>query len=80
MLIKIFDCYENSRDISVTGQKESFWAKFWCRVHFPTANYTVVFDKSTMYDTSFSSKNITVYIYIVCVKCLCPTFRQNFSL
>ena len=44
-------------------KKESFWAKFWCRVHFPTANDTVVFDKSAMCDISFSSKNLTVYNY-----------------
>ena len=44
-------------------KKESFWAKFWCRVNFSTANDTVVFDKSAMYDISFSSKNLTVYIY-----------------
>ena len=59
-------------------KKELLKAKFWCRVNFPTANDTVVFDKSTMYDTSFSSKNLTVYIYALNVSV--RLFRKKFSL
>ena len=59
-------------------KKESFWAKFWCRVNFPTANDTMVFDKSAMYDTSFSSKYLTVYIYASNVSV--RLFRKNFRL
>ena len=40
-------------------KKDSFWPKFGCRANFSSANHTVVFDESAMYDTSFSFKFLT---------------------
>ena len=41
-----------SRVISVTGQKGAhFEQNVGCRANFASANDTVVFDKSAMYDT-----------------------------
>ena len=47
----------------MTGQKVVILSKIFVSRNHSTANDTVVFDKSAMYDISFFSKNLTVYIY-----------------
>ena len=59
-------------------KKDTFWSKFGCRIDFASANHTVVFDKSAMYDTSFSTKELTFYIYASNISIL--LFRLNLGL